>query len=33
MGNLEGFTELELGDLKTADRVYGGISVNLASFF
>mgnify|MGYP003294011581 FL=1 len=33
MGNLEGFTELELGDLKTADRVYGGISVNLAYFF
>ena len=33
MGNLEGFTELELGDLKTADRVYGGISVNLADFF
>ncbi len=33
MGNLEDFTELELGDLKTADRVYGGISVNLAYFF
>jgi hypothetical protein len=33
MGNLEGFTELELGDLKTADRVHGGISVNLAYFF
>ena len=33
MGNLEGFTELDLGDLKTADRVYGGISVNLAYFF
>ena len=33
MGNLEGFTELELGDLKNADRVYGGLSVNLAYFF
>ena len=33
MGNLEGFTELELGDLKNANRVYGGLSVNLAYFF
>ena len=33
MGNLEGFTELELGDLKNTNRVYGGLSVNLAYFF
>ena len=33
MGNLEGFTELDLGDLKNANRVYGGLSVNLAYFF
>ena len=33
MGNLEGFTELDLDDVKNANRVYGGISVNLAYFF
>ena len=33
MGNLEGFTELDLGDVKNANRVYGGLSVNLAYFF
>lgn len=33
MGNLNGFTELGLGDVKNANRVYGGLSVNLAYFF
>lgn len=33
MGNLNGFTELELDDVKNANRVYGGLSVNLAYFF
>lgn len=33
MGNLNGFTELELDDLKNANRVYGGLSVNFAYFF
>ncbi|MBR5499142.1 MAG: PorT family protein [Bacteroidales bacterium] len=33
MGNLEGFTELDLDDVKNTNRVYGGLSVNLAYFF
>ena len=33
MGNLEGFTDLKLDDVKNANRVYGGLSVNLAYFF
>ena len=33
MGNLEGFTNLGLGDVVKTNHVYGGLSVNLAYFF
>ena len=33
MGNLKDFTKIDLGDLKTENQTFGGISVNVAFFF